>query len=246
MTLRKPSNQALTDSVREIGRPTTPDELQRRGVRVLRSVGMSEVSRLIEIAVNRTLMERTSGVSSDEMKQLVSEAQDTMGHLLRSKQELAASRHELLERRRELQKDLADLKSGRQAGPKPGRHPHDEQLFQHQLRIELTEMLGERAARAVAMRAAHVLRRTRIEDSDGRDERIMHLERRITKLVTSLEHAEDAIARISKMKDVDLGVASLYRVVQGLSDKDGGFEAKEKMMTSIFEANVKLQQSAAG
>jgi hypothetical protein len=243
MTIRKPRNQALTESVREIGRPTTPDELQRRGVRVLRSVGMSEVSRLIEIAVNRTLMDRTTGVSTGEMKQLVSEAQDTMGHLLRSKEELAASRDELLERRRELQKDLADLKTGRLA-PTPGRHPHDEHLFQNQLRIELIEMLGERAARAVAMRAAHVLRRTRIDGPDERDERIVHLERRISKLVNSLEHAEEAIARISKMKDVDIGVASLYRVVQGLTDNDGGFEAKAKMMTSIFEANVKLQKSA--
>lgn len=246
MTLRKLRNQALTDSVREIGRETTPDELQRRGVRVLRSVGMSEVSRLIEIAVNRTLMERTIGVTSDEMKRLVTDATDTMGHLMRSREQLAASRDELLERRRELQKDLAEIKSGRLGGPAPGRYPHDEQLFQRRLRSELVEMLGERAARAVLMRAAHVLRQSRHEGSDERDQRIEHLERRISKLVQSLEHAEQAIANISKMKDVDVGVASIYRVVQGLQTLDDAGEAKAKMMESLFQANAKLQNKAVG
>lgn len=246
MTLRKLRNKALTESVREIGRQTTPDELQRRGVRVLRSVGMSEVSRLIEIAVNRTLMERTIGVTSDEMKQLVTDASETMGHLLRSREEIAASRDELLERRRELQQDLADLKSGKLGGPSPGRYTHDEQLFQNRLRSELVEMLGERAARAVLMRSAHVLRQARYEGKDERDQRIEQLERRITKLVSSLENAEDAISRISKMKDVDAGVASIYRVVQGLESQDNAFEAKAKMMESIFEANVKLQNKAVG
>lgn len=245
MTLKLP-NRALTETVREIGRETTPDELQRRGVRTLRSVGMSEVSRLIEIAVNRTLMERTIGVSSDEMRQLVADATDTMSHLLRSREELAASRDELLERRRELQKDLAEIKAGRLGGPAPGRYTHDEQVFQSRLRSELIDMLGERAGRAVLMRTAHVLRQTRHEGRDERDRRIEQLERRITKLVQSLENAEDALSRISKMKNVDVGVASIYRMVQGLKGEDTGFEAKAKMMESIFQANAKLQGKVAG
>ncbi len=51
-------NEELTDAVRRWARPTTADELKKRGVR-LRSLSLTRVASLIEKAVNRTMIART-------------------------------------------------------------------------------------------------------------------------------------------------------------------------------------------
>lgn len=79
----------------------------------------------------------------------------------------------------------------------------------------------------------------------GGDDTIDRLERRIAKLVRSLEETEAALQRVASMKNIDLGIASLYRVVQGLDSGDQRAEEKRSMMRRIFEANVVLQQKRA-
>lgn len=67
------------------------------------------------------------------------------------------------------------------------------------------------------------------------------LERRISKLTRNLELTEDELKRMSLLKDVDVGVASIYRDVQGLNADSESREAKKHMMANIFEANLELQ-----
>lgn len=93
--------------------------------------------------------------------------------------------------------------------------------------------------------------RTRLESRPGpasetQTRQIDILERRVAKLSNLLGLAEEELRRVAKMKNIDLGIASIYRTVQGLDDHDGQFERKKEMMTSIFEANVKLQSSLRG
>jgi len=68
------------------------------------------------------------------------------------------------------------------------------------------------------------------------------LERRLTKIATSLEATEGALLRTRSGENVDLGVASIYRTVQGLSDVEGDTELKKEMMSKIFEANIELRK----
>ncbi len=75
---------------------------------------------------------------------------------------------------------------------------------------------------------------------------IQNLERRISKLTDSLGRTEAELKRVASMKDVDMGVASLYRTVQGLSDEDDNAEAKHEMLKNIFEANLALRAEMAG
>jgi len=72
---------------------------------------------------------------------------------------------------------------------------------------------------------------------------IENLERRITKLTSSLGATEAELLRVAEMKDIDLGVSSIYRTVQGLKSADEGFAAKKEMLKNIFDANVALRDA---
>ena len=72
---------------------------------------------------------------------------------------------------------------------------------------------------------------------------IEQLERRVTKLTDSLTRTESELNRIAAMKDVEMGVASLYRTIQGLSTGDDQYAAKKEMLKNIFEANVALREA---
>lgn len=74
---------------------------------------------------------------------------------------------------------------------------------------------------------------------------IDQLERRVAKLTESLGLTEAELKRVALMKNIDLGVASIYRNVQGLSAEDGGAEQKKEMLKTIFESNMALRAQLA-
>ena len=71
------------------------------------------------------------------------------------------------------------------------------------------------------------------------------LERRIAKLTTLLEQAEQNLARLAAMRGDDPGLASIYRTVQGLSPDERAFAFKQKLMQKIFQANLEIKQELA-
>jgi GGDEF domain-containing protein len=74
---------------------------------------------------------------------------------------------------------------------------------------------------------------------------IENLERRVTKLTESLGITEAELKRVAAMKNIDLGMASIYRNVQGLSSDEANAEQKKEMLKNIFEANVTLRAQLA-
>lgn len=72
---------------------------------------------------------------------------------------------------------------------------------------------------------------------------IERLERRISKLTESLGITEAELARLAKLKNVDLGLSSIYREVQGIESGDPHLERKKELMKDIFRANVALRDS---
>ncbi|HRV81176.1 MAG: diguanylate cyclase [Planctomycetes bacterium] len=83
-----------------------------------------------------------------------------------------------------------------------------------------------------------------IEDDKERayQREIDNLQRRIAKLTQSLGVTEQEILRLQSMKDVDEGIASLYRNVQGLGGDSARAELKKDLMSAIFKANLDLQR----
>jgi Mrp family chromosome partitioning ATPase len=71
------------------------------------------------------------------------------------------------------------------------------------------------------------------------------LEQRIAKLMHQLEQAESDLRRIAALKDVDLGIASIHRNVQGLPSEDQVQEFKRSLLQEIFQANLELKTAMA-
>jgi predicted RNase H-like nuclease (RuvC/YqgF family) len=74
-----------------------------------------------------------------------------------------------------------------------------------------------------------------------RDMTIDLLERRLAKLASTLEQTERALQRASASQNLERGIESLYRVVQGLSESDPQVDQKRAMMRDIFRANLELR-----
>jgi hypothetical protein len=249
-------NPALDDALREMGRATTPADLERRGVKRLRAVGMREVSLLIERAVNRTLVERTLAVPHEVVEDLVAGAQAEFLKQLKGLTDLTDSR-ELVERhKREWRQSLAELRLRvaerrgfleqlRAAGPDPRAEREFAALAERQIGGELDPV---RRAELVARLTALHLRGLKQEADDLRREHDMELvllERRLEKLVASLEGVELALERAAATRAADLGIESIYKSVQGLPSAERARELKSALMASIFEANLELRRQVS-
>jgi diguanylate cyclase (GGDEF)-like protein len=75
--------------------------------------------------------------------------------------------------------------------------------------------------------------------------RIDVLERRIAKLVHVLGVTEEELQRVAALKGIDLGIASIYRSVQGISSDATFRDQKLRMMRNIFEANLDLKRQTS-
>ncbi|MGD2018528.1 MAG: hypothetical protein PVJ89_10460, partial [Planctomycetota bacterium] len=248
-------DNTLTATIRRWARPTTPQELEARGVKRLRSVSMSRIAALIEKAINRELIARTLEGDSDDALSLSSDARAGFLELARSEMsgrvdaESESSAFANLDRlRAELDARRAELeeRERRRGGVDPG--DAEAAVLERRLRevfasrpggrdLELErEVIGavheevdRMRARAREVRLAEERRETR------------QLERRIAKLSGLLEQTEEELRRTRARRAQDPGVASMFDEVQGLDGGDDRFEQKLGLMKSIFEANLELQ-----
>lgn len=249
-------NPALDDALREMGRATTPADLQRRGVKRVRAVGMREVSLLIERAVNRTLVERTLAVPHEVVEDLVQAAQTEFLSQIQGLTDLADSR-ELVERhKREWRKSLAELRlrvaerrgfleQRRAAGPDPDAEREFAALVERRICGHLAP--GLCAELVSGLTALHVdgLKKTAEELRREHDAELVLLERRLEKLVASLEGVELALERAAATRAADLGIESIYKSVQGLPAAERARELKSALMAKIFEANLELRRQSS-
>lgn len=250
-------NRALADAVREIGRLDTPQDMEQRGVRRVRRISMQDISRMIEKAVNRTIMERTLGVDAAEMQLLFDRAQVGLVGIMKGVEEVEATRGAVAESQRELLAEIDEMRRDQKVANADHPLELDDPIAVQMrdairdcfLRTGVNTPEGRAAERDLFARAFALLealrRRAAEAAAASRDVEIDRLDRRIHKLVDSLETTEAALKRVAAMKNVDLGIASLYRVVQGLATDESNVELKKEMMSLIFKANLDLQKKPA-
>ena len=104
---------------------------------------------------------------------------------------------------------------------------------------ELTEALQAQRRENEALRAR--LHAFEARDESAQDkQRIDLLERRLDKVVRSLEKTEEHLARVSRENAVDPGIPSCYRTVQGLAADAPHRGLKVALMQQLFEGNLAL------
>lgn len=250
---REPSS-ALSEALHELGRTSTPHELEQRGVRRLRSVSTADIARLVEQAVNRTLLERTLGVDPAEMEAMFATAQRSLLGLVRSARQIERSRGALDEQRAELAAELGSMHDERARADERAAEADDAESWKEAARLRgavraaLARSLGqtprpETEDALVEAVLAHLATRraaTRARDTLARDEQVERLERRVRKLMRSLEETEAVLRQVAAKKDLEVGIESLYRAVQGLAPQDADGALKRQMMALIFAANLEL------
>lgn len=110
------------------------------------------------------------------------------------------------------------------------RTPEIESLEGQVIELAVAELYEERRKAVAAQMREH-----------GRQ--VDMLERRISKLTSLLGVTEEELARVMAMKNIDAGVASIFKTVQGLSGDDASAAAKKAMMATIFEQNLAFQKN---
>ncbi len=262
-------DEVMTATLRRWARPTTVEELRRRGVHRVRSVSMARMAALLEKAVNRALIERSIATDADGVRPLSVSARKVFLDLTRREVEVEADapagmaldwgsaddvrlhrravstldrlRRELETRRQELGDHERRMADGR----------HDAEL-DTEVQTKVAALFARHAGgddraleREIQSLVAGELgvsrRRARLAQREEFERDVSVLERRIAKLSALLGETEDALRRAQSGGVVEAGVASIYDRVQGLDDGDAASAVKHELMRTIFEANLELR-----
>ena len=258
--------ESLRAAVKRFAYQTSVDQLKRRGVNKVKVLGIDRIARLIQEAAERSLRHK---MQSFDREELAVATRDEFMRLLESNQNLARSHDELHqakqraesqvdELRRELAEQHAQLQKKLMLAQRETRARFDgedaviaerlqalfddarsapeemgiDDLRGHVMQLVL-EIVNEERLQAIAAREA------------VRDRDVDLLQRRINKLQTSLQETEHQLRETARVKNIDDGISSVYRGVQGLDQSDEQFRRKLELMTEIFKANVILQGAQA-
>lgn len=252
----------LRQTLKKLACKTPVDQLVKKGVKEVKVVGLDHIVSLIEEAVHRSLRNRMVGM---DRAQLAGETREEFIRLLESHQTLQKSHDEAVRKTQEAEEELDQLRrqlsdQKHQLREKLAHAEEDmrakyegenEEILErvNELFLETSDdpgaevgdlrnrvlelvmhLVGEERKTAVAARqAAH-------------DREVEVLERRIGKLKGNLEATERSLAGLSNGQQVDPGISSIYREVQGLDNGDVQFERKRTLMADIFRANIALQK----
>jgi hypothetical protein len=265
--VERPDQPELLEVLRGLGRTTTPERLLERGLTRVRSIGVAELALLVEKAVNRTFLARTIGhLGEDELAELVGQARTDLARQIAASRDLADSRDAMQRHRQRIQAELAALRTAiaarrdalgtaegetterwRTAQERRNRIRHRLQALMLPLHGPTTDPAIARSVLAEVFSALDESEAAVVaEERRAIDGELDVLERRIAKLIAELAEAERALERVAHTKDVELGLSSGYRTVQGMDDDASDREAKLAMLARIFRLNLEFQARDGG
>jgi hypothetical protein len=254
--------ETLKDAVRQMAFRTSLDSLKKKGVQQVNVLGIDRIIALIEAAVHRSLKSRLVGAdreavadatkaeflrllrSNEDLQRQKSEIEQLRE---RAEEEIDQLRRELAERRQalrlRLEQDALDL-ANRYDGENrviaqkvsdvvrallqsPETPASD--LESRLMELVMDVVSGERKTADEARRAL-------------RDREVENLQRRISKLNDTLATTEKRLQHVAAQKDVERGISSIYREVQGVDGADSQAGRKKELMADIFRANLQLQK----
>lgn len=262
--MREPLKRSLWGELKSLFRTTSVDKLRDAGVDRVRVIGLDQIARIVEQAVDRVLEERRLELESHERELIVGEAREELDRLTkevrelshvreRTLQEVAVSQSHVDELRLELLRSAQDLESARRDALSVTTAGGPEDLNQGVLRV-VRGALGDgdpsRVERLTARLVAYFS--SYAESGAGApkavdpaaQEQIELLERRMAKLKTRLASAEDELRGALEGRELEPGIASIYRQAQGIERSTAQYQKKKGLMDVIFQANLKIQKGA--
>jgi hypothetical protein len=248
--MKRELNPTFTKALAAVGRKTTPEELTKRGVNRLRTYKISEISLLIERALNKTLAERTlSPLPAEEMAQLSLSVEREFKQQLGKVDQIRASQGTAKTQQDSAKRELAafreKVKRGRSTPAAPSDKPKLLQDIGSVLKPLADQSSGpdwltngvssdiQKLIEARSAQAVEAERKVYLGE-------IGNLERRIAKLMGTTESMEKALGKLANAKEPDIGIASIYRTTQGITLVDSEEDQKSEMMKDIFKANMVL------
>lgn len=256
--------ETLKDAVRQMSFRTSIDSLKKKGVQKVNVLGMDRIIALVETAVHKSLRSRLVGI---EREAVADATKEEFVRLLRSNEDLERQKSEVEKQKERAEEEVDHLRRDLAV------HEQELQLRLEQGALEIANRYqGENAA--IAKKVSEVMRaliRTetiKVEDAESkivevvmdivtgerktaeearaalRDREVDNLQRRIKKLNDSLSQTEHRLQAVSAMKNIDEGISSIYREVQGVDGNDELAGKKKELMSEIFAANLKMQKGS--
>jgi hypothetical protein len=255
--------ETLKDAVKKMAVKTSLDNLKKRGVKEVNVLGVDRIIGLIDEAVHRSLKSRLFGVE----REAVTEATKAeFLRMLKSNEDLQRSKSEIEklkdraeeevdQLRRELESQRQALAQRLQQGALEQRRQNDGDSEAVKLVARVNEMFAalgggsgdlaqvqERVVELVSELVGHERRAAQEAKSALHDREVDTLQRRIKKMSETLEVTERRLQEVAAMKDIDPGISSIYRDVQGLASSESQYARKRELMSQIFKANLELQK----
>jgi len=253
--------RSFRDVIKKLAYSTSVDQLKKKGVHKVNVLGVDQIAFLIQEAVKRSLRFKLLALDREDV---ASATKNEFMRLLKSNEELERRRDELVELKEQAESQVDDLRreltvQEKILAAKLDLAESDARVRYHGEDQEIVERLGllvsglsqagdnsELRDRILdlVMDIVRDQRREAISAREAmRDREVDILQRRIRKLNDSLQQTEHRLSEFTAIRNLDEGISSVYREVQGLQTADDDeYRCKFGLMTSIFEANRRLQK----
>jgi predicted nucleic acid-binding Zn-ribbon protein len=253
---------SLRDAVRQFAFRTSVDSLRRSGVQNVSVLGLDRIVALVEEAVHTSLRAHLRGSereavadatkaeflrllrSNEDLQRQKTEAEKQKE---RAEEEIDQLRRELLSQQQALQQRLQQANlaaAGEYQGEDASIAARVRELFAPLVATGDTNAIPPEAkVIEVVMEIVGGQRRSLEEARQAlRDREVENLQRRIHKLNHTLNETEDRLRTVVARQDIEGGISSIYREVQGIDDSVPDRNRRRQLMSAIFEANLQLRQ----
>jgi len=240
-------------------RTTTLKDLSKQGLNRVQVLGMSTVERIVREAVDTAIARSDLQPSAAQREEIEADAREEMARLIADHRRTLAEKEQIEARRQELEARLGQLEATRvelreeQARSGPVLSADDLAAQKATFAQLLDEFMTAERRQALAAGSTDELLggldalETQLGEvfdrvvGRARSENEELLERRLKKLNGALAETEGALRKLAAAKSIDPGVASVFDVVQGLSDAEEDYERKKELLSIVFVTNLELQ-----
>ena len=254
--------ETLRDAVRQMSFRTSLDSLKKKGVQQVNVLGLDRIIALVEAAMHKSLKSRLMGV---EREAVTDATKAEFLRLLRSNQDLQRQKSEVERAREQAEEELDHLRREltqqhqalrvrleRDTLETANRYDGEDAAIRKKVAEVVASLAdgGPASAGSVEQRLMELVMdvvTTERQSAEAaraalRDREVDNLQRRIKKLNESLATTEHKLQQVAALKNIDAGISSIYREVQGLSAADSHVGKKKELMAEIFRANLQLQK----